>query len=209
MGAPVLLLADLFYSAMELMRYVQRVRWQYRILLKSNFSMDSGQSELTTTGELAQEHCECDLLQVTLFAEGVPSAIGILHALGYLELMDHPPWTVRPREQACLITVCARGLNLCSTDLKSRASEVAESHCEHAKRLDKMIIIRALIFPWCVRISWQEQLQCSTSLEKSTGSQTFDDQWSAWKMLCSHLSWFTQSPRQLYQLKLIEATLLT
>ncbi len=198
-GAAVLLSADRFYGTVELLRYVQRRGWQYRIRLKSNFSVDTGQGELTTTGELAAGCRERYLPQVTLFAQGVPTAIGILHEPGHPE-----PWIIAmdcPPTRARVLDYGLRwGIEPMFSDLKSRGFELAESHLEHAKRMDKMLLIMALALHWCVRVGWKDQLERPTPLEKKAQEQTSDDHWSVRKMLRSRLSWFTRGLRKLYRL---------
>lgn len=169
-GARPLLLADRFYGTVELLRYVRSVGWAYRIRLKSNFSVDTGQGELTTPGELAQGRRECYLPQVTLFAEGLPTAIGILHEPGHPE-----PWIIAmdcPPTRARVLDYGLRwGIEPLFSDLKSRGFELAESHLQQAQRLDKMLLIMALALHWCVRIGWQDQRECPTPLEKKHESK--------------------------------------
>ncbi|MER2543778.1 MAG: hypothetical protein ABTS16_10080, partial [Candidatus Accumulibacter phosphatis] len=167
--------------------------------LKSNFSVDTGQGELTTTGELAARCRERYLPQVTLFAEGVPTAIGILQEPGHPE-----PWIIAmdcPPTRARVLDYGLRwGIEPMFSDLKSRGFELAESHLEQAKRLDKMLLIMALALHWCVRVGWKDQLERPTPLEKKAQEQTSDDHWSVRKMLRSRLSWFTRGLRKLYRL---------
>ncbi|WP_212761115.1 transposase [Candidatus Accumulibacter phosphatis] len=198
-GTPVLLSADRFYGTVELLRYVRRVKWPYRIRLKSHFSVDTGQGELTTTGELAAGCRERYLPQVTLFAEGVPTAIGILQEPGHPE-----PWIIAmdcPPTRARVLDYGLRwGIEPMFSDLKSRGFEWAESHLEQAKRLDQMILIMALALHWCVRVGWNDPLELPTPLEKKAQEQTSDDHWNVRKMLRSRLSWFTRGLRKLYRL---------
>lgn len=198
-GASVLLSADRFYGTVELLQYVQAVGWQYRIRLKGNFLVDTGQGDLTTTGELAAGVRERYLATVTLFAQAVPTAIGILHASGHPE-----PWIIamdcQPTRARVLDYGARWGIEPMFSDFKSRGFGLEKTHLEHADRLDKMLLIMALALHWCVRIGRQDQLECPTPLEKKAQEQTSDDHWSVKKMLRSRLSWFNRGLRKLYRL---------
>lgn len=198
-GASVLLSADRFYGTVELLQYVQEVGWQYRIRLKGNFLVDTGQGDLTTTGELAERVRERYLPTVTLFAQAVPTAIGILQESGHPE-----PWIIAmdcPPTRARVLDYGARwGIEPMFSDFKSRGFGLEKTHLEQADRLDKMLLIMALALHWCVRIGRQDQLECPTPLEKKAQEQTSDEHWSVKKMLRSRLSWFNRGLRKLYRL---------
>ena len=109
--------------------------------------------------------------------------------------MDCPPTRARVLDYGL-----RWGIEPLFSDLKSRGFELAESHLEQAKRLDKMLLIMALALHWCVRVGWKDQLERPTPLEKKVQEQTSDDHWSVRKMLRSRLSWFTRGLRKLYRL---------
>ncbi len=203
-GASVLLSADRFYGTVDLLRYVQAVGWQYRIRLKGNFSVDTGAGDLTTTGELAAGVRERYLPEVTLFAQAVPTAIGILHERGHPE-----PWIIAMDCSPNRARVLDYGLRWCPepmfSDFKSRGFSLADTHLEHPDRLDRMLLIMSLALHWCVGIGRQDELECPTALEKKAQAQTSDDHWSVKKMLRSRLSWFNRGLRKLY--RLVEAGL--
>src|SRR5512134_3855534 len=56
-GAPVLLLADRFYPSAALFEWLHRHGWQYRLRVKGNLRVDTGEQE-ATTGGLAQNVTE-------------------------------------------------------------------------------------------------------------------------------------------------------
>ena len=86
---PVMLSADRFYPSAELIRWLQQKNWQYRLRLKSNFQVDLGVGDITTTGALAQGYQQRYETDVRLFESGVSTAIGILHEVGHPE-----PWII-------------------------------------------------------------------------------------------------------------------
>lgn len=164
-GAPVLLLADRFYPSGELLRWLQARGWRYRLRLKGNLLVDTGEADETTTGALARDVTERYLPGVRLFAEGVATNVGILHEAGHEE-----PWIIAmdcPPNRAAVLDYAARwAIEPTFSDFKSRGFDLEASQLEHAERLERLILIMALAMHWCVRIGRDDALHRPTVLEK-------------------------------------------
>jgi hypothetical protein len=163
-GAPVLLLADRFYPSAELFDWLHRHGWRYRLRLKGNLSVDTGDRE-ATTGALAEGVSERYLADVRLFRSGVPTNLGILHEAGH-----EKPWIIAMDCQPTKATVLDYGarwaIEPTFSDFKSRGFDLEASQLEHADRLERLILIMALAMYWCVRVGRDEALHRPSPLEK-------------------------------------------
>lgn len=167
-SAAVLLMADRFYPSVELFDWLQAHGWGYRLRLKSNLLADPGYGDAVTTGELARGVKERYLSGVRLFAQGVPTHLGILHETGHPE-----PWIIAmdcTPTRATVLDYGARwGIEPMLSDFKGRGFELAESQLEHPERLERLILIMALAMYWCVGIGRDEAMNHPTPLEKKPG----------------------------------------
>ena len=84
-GATVMLLADRFYPSAALLNWLHEARWQYRLRLKGNLMVDIGQPGITTTADLAAGVTTRFAPHAHLFAQAIPTAIGVLHEPGHRE----------------------------------------------------------------------------------------------------------------------------
>ena len=126
---------------------------------------DPGHGEETTTGALARGVKERYLPQVRLFADGVLTNLGILHEVGHEE-----PWIIAmectPTPAAVLDYSARWAIEPTFSDFKSRGFDLQTSQLEHANRLERLILIRALAMYWCVHVGRDDTLHCPTPLEK-------------------------------------------
>lgn len=159
-----MLSADRFYGTVDLLCDVRTVGWRYRIRLKGNFSVDTGTGDLTTAGDLAAGVRERYLPEVTLFAQAVPTAIGILHESGHPE-----PWMIAmdcpPNQGRGLDYGLRWGTEPLFSDFKSRGFGLANTPLEQASRLNRMLLILSLALHWGVTIGRQNELEYPTPLE--------------------------------------------
>jgi hypothetical protein len=161
----VMLLADRFYPSSELIQWLQNAGWQYRLRLKGNLKVDVGQTDIKTTSHLAfgvQERYEPN---ARLFAEGIPTAIGVLHETGHPE-----PWIIAMDCYPTRERVLEYGKRWCIeptfSDFKSRGFNLEETHLEASGRLDRLILLMALAMHWCVTIGRDDALSHPTPTEK-------------------------------------------
>jgi hypothetical protein len=164
-GVAVMLLADRFYPSVALFAWLHRHGWRYRLRLKGNLLADPGHGEETTTGALARGVKERYLPQVRLFADGVLTNLGILHEVGHEE-----PWIIAmectPTPAAVLDYGARWAIEPTFSDFKSRGFDLQTSQLEHANRLERLILIRALAMYWCVHVGRDDTLHRPTPLEK-------------------------------------------
>lgn len=164
-GASVMLLADRFYPSVDLFDWLQTQGWHYRLRLKATLLVDTGDTEVTTTGALAQGVRERYLPKVHLFAAGVLTNLGIVHDAGHPE-----PWIIamdaHPTRAAVLDYGTRWAIEPTFSDFKSRGFNLQDSQLEHPERLERLILIMALAMYWCVRIGRLEAEQQPTVLEK-------------------------------------------
>lgn len=93
-SAAVMLLADRFYPSAALFEWVLAAGWRYQLRLRGNLVVDVGGAGGATTGDLAAGRSERYESQARLFAEGIPTAIGIWHE-GGTPSPGSSPWTAR------------------------------------------------------------------------------------------------------------------
>lgn len=162
--ANVLLLADRFYPSVELFEGLHRHSWQYRLRLKGNLRVDTGDHE-TTTGALAHGVTERYLAEVRVFTSGVATNLGILHEAGH-----EVPWIIAmecPPSKAAVLDYGARwAIEPTFSDFKSRGFQLEDSHLQAPDRLDHLILIMTLAMYWCVRAGRYDALYNPTPLEK-------------------------------------------
>ncbi len=167
MPAEVLLSADRFYPSMELFDWLHAHGWSYRLRLKGNLLADPGYGDEVTTGELAQGVKERYLSGVRLFAQGVPTNLGILHETGHPE-----PWIIAmdcaPTRAAVLDYGARWAIEPMFSDFKGRGFELEDSQLEHAERLERLILLMALAMYWCVGVGRNDAMNYPTPLEKKS-----------------------------------------
>ena len=163
-GAPVLLLADRFYPSAELFEWVHRHGWQYRLRLKGNLTIDTGDRE-TTTGALAQNVTECYLPHIQLFRRGIRTHLGILHEAGHEE-----PWIIamdcQPTQAAIREYGARWAIEPTFSDFKSRGFQLEDTQLQAPERLDRLMLVMTLAMYWCVRAGRHDALYHPTPLEK-------------------------------------------
>jgi hypothetical protein len=163
-GATVLLLGDRFYPSAELLAWLHRYGWRYRLRLKGNLTVDTGVGE-ATTGELARGVSERYLPNVRLFTRGVPTNLGILHEAGH-----EAPWIIamdcQPTQAAVRDYGARWAIEPLFSDFKSRGFQLEDSQLRAPERLDRLILIMTLAMYWCVRVGRHDALYHPTLFEK-------------------------------------------
>ncbi len=194
--ASVMLAADRFYPSADLLHWLQRHGWSYRLRLKGNLLADTGVGEVTTTGALAASQAERYEPTVALFASRVMTAIGILHDPGHPE-----PWIIAmdcvPNRTQVLDYASRWGIEPMFSDFKSRGFGLEDTHLTCPQRLSRLLLIMALAMHWCVAVGQHDALTNPTSTEKKAQQQTDPQHWAVRKAYRSMLSWFKRGLRLL------------
>jgi hypothetical protein len=163
-GAAVMLLADRFYPSADLFAWLHQHGWQYRLRLKGNLIVDTGEGE-TTTGALALGVTERYLPQVHLFTGGVPTNLGIWQDAG-----QDDPWIIAmecPPTRAAVRDYGARwAIEPTFSDYKSRGFQLEDTQLQAPDRLDRLILIMTLAMYWCVHVGRHDAQHQPTALEK-------------------------------------------
>lgn len=166
-GTLVRLSADRFYPSAALFEWLQARGWRYRLRLKGNVLVDTGEADETTTGALAQGVAERYLTGVRLFASGVITHLGILHEHGHPE-----PWIIAMDAAPTRATVLDYGarwaIEPMFSDFKGRGFNLEDSQLQHAERLERLVLIMALAMYWCVSAGRDDALNHPTALEKKS-----------------------------------------
>ena len=164
-GAEVLLLADRFYPSTDLVEWLRRHGWHYRLRLKGNLSVDPGFGDIVTTGDLAQGVTARYLPDVRLFGSSIPTHLGILQEAGHPE-----PWIIAmdcaPNRAAVRDYACRWGIEPLFSDFKSRGFNLEDTQLRAPDRLDRLLVIMALAMHWCVRVGQEDARDHPTPLEK-------------------------------------------
>ncbi|HYQ93003.1 MAG TPA: transposase [Candidatus Competibacteraceae bacterium] len=162
-----LLLGDRFYPSAAFFTWWHQHRWQYRLRLKGNLTVDTGCGE-ATTGELAEGVSERDLPEVRRFQRGVPTNLGILREAGHEE-----PWIIAMDCQPTQAAVRDYGtrwvIEPTLADFKSRGFHLEDTQLQAPDRLDRLLLIMTLARYWCVRVGRHDALYHPTPLEKKPG----------------------------------------
>jgi hypothetical protein len=195
-NTPVLLSADRFYPSARLILWLQAHRWQYRLRLKGNLSLDVGQPGISTTGELAAGNRERYAPKARLFESGIETHIGVLHE------PDHPePWIIAMDCKPTRAAVLDYGARWCIepmfSDFKTRGFGLSDTQLTDPERLERLMLIMALAMYWCVRTGRDDATYHPTTAEKNALEQRDPDHWSLKQAYRSMLSWFTRGLRLL------------
>ena len=165
-SASVMLSADRFYPSVGLIGWLQQQHWHYRVRLKSNFQVDLGIGEITTTGALAQGHPERYESDVMLFESAVLTNLGILHQAGHTE-----PWIIamdaRPTRAKVLDYASRWSIEPMFSDFKSRGFGLQQTQLTDPERLSRLLLIMALAMYWCVWTGYHDSLNHPTPIEKN------------------------------------------
>ena len=160
----VLLLGDRFYPSAELFTWLHQHRWQYRLRLKGNLTVDTGGGE-ATRGELAEGVSDRYLPAVRLFHRGVPPNLGILQ-----EARHEEPWIIAMDCQPTQAAVRDYGtrwvIEPTFSDFNSRGFHLENTQLQAPDRLARLILIMTLAMYWCVRVGRHDAFYNPTPLEK-------------------------------------------
>jgi hypothetical protein len=141
----ILLSADRFYGTEALISWCKKKKWQYRIRLKGNLTLQHEGGEIST-GDAARLGIE-SLMNATL--GGVTTHIGILHE------KEHPePWIIamdcKPSKWRTQDYGMRWGIESMFSDMKSRGFCITKTQLKHADRIERLILILTIATYWAV-----------------------------------------------------------
>ena len=193
-NAKVMLSADRFYPSTDLIHWLAREGWQYRLRLKGNLTVVLESGEKTTTGALAEGVTERYLPDIQLFSKGVPTNLGIWHEAGHKEpwiiAMDCDPTPAKVKDYGARWAI-----EPMFSDFKGRGFELEDTQLQHADRLERLILIMALAMYWCVHVGLDDVLKNPTPLEIKAQNATSPNDPVFKKLYRSTLSFFTRGFR--------------
>ncbi len=149
-GTSVLLLGDRFYGSAKLISYLNELDWDYRLRLKGNLEVDTGEKSCTT-GELARNIPSkgAYFKDVLLTEKQVSTNLGIVHE------ENHPePWIIAmksaPNYYKTMDYSMRWGIEPMFSDFKTRGFGLEETHLERSERVSRLILILSLALHWAV-----------------------------------------------------------
>jgi len=146
-GLSVLLAADRFYGTAALIGWCRAVGWSYRIRLKGNLTLNHEGGEMTA-GEVLSLMPE-GLENAELYGSGVSTNIGVLHEKGHPE-----PWIIamdaKPGKYKTLDYAMRWAIEPMFSDFKSRGFAITKTQLQHARRIERLILIVAMAYYWAV-----------------------------------------------------------
>lgn len=146
-GAEIMLAADRFYGTANLVDWCQKARWQYRIRLKGNLTLQHEDGEMSTSE--AVKLCPEGLVKAELYGSGVKTNIGFLHEKGHKE-----PWIIAmdalPTKGRVLDYGMRWGIENMFSDLKSRGFGLMNSKIQKPDRMEKLLLIMTIALHWAI-----------------------------------------------------------
>lgn len=146
----VLLLGDRFYGSVELINYLHQRNWDYRLRLKGNILVDTGERSCTT-GQLAVNVSSkgAYFKDVLLTGQQVETNLGIVHE------KNHPePWIIAmkttPNYYKTMDYGLRWGIEPMFSDFKTRGFGLEETHLERPERVSRLILILSIALHWAV-----------------------------------------------------------
>jgi len=146
----VLLLGDRFYGSVELINYLHQSNWDYRLRLKGNILVDTGDKSCTT-GQLAMKVPPkgAYFKDVLLTGQQVKTNLGIVHE------KNHPePWIIcmksDPNYYKTMDYGLRWGIESMFSDFKTRGFGLEDTHLERPERVSRLMLILSLALHWAV-----------------------------------------------------------
>lgn len=149
-NAQVLLLGDRFYGSAELIHDLNLRNWDYRLRLKGNLTVDTGDKSCKT-GDLAQNVPPkgAHFTDVLLTDKLVTCNLGIVHEKGHDE-----PWIIAmkgdPNYYKTMDYGLRWGIESMFSDFKTRGFGLEDTHLEHGDRLSRLMLVLSLALHWAV-----------------------------------------------------------
>lgn len=144
-GAKVLVMADRFFDAAQIIAYCQKQGWGWRLRLKQNRLLEQEGGEISA-GDLFRTDPLCSQ-KARLGA--VESYVGGLHEAGHKEpwilAMDVPPTKTRILDYGLRWSIEAM-----FSDYKSRGFGLQETQIKRPDRLSKLLLVLAVAMHWAV-----------------------------------------------------------
>ncbi len=141
----ILLAADRFYGTAALIDLCQKKKWQYRIRLKGNLTLQHQGGEIST-GDAARLGIN-DLSNAKL-GETV-THIGILNEAGHPE-----PWIIamdcKPSKWRTMDYGMRWGIESMFSDMKSRGFCITKTQLKHPDRIERLILVLTIAIYWAV-----------------------------------------------------------
>jgi hypothetical protein len=144
-GAKVMILADRFFGAPELIDACQRYDFHYRIRLKGNLTL------IHEGGELSVEDMPrlglSGIVGADLCASGVITNIGYVHDKGHKEA-----WFIAMNAKPSRTTTLDYGLRWSIepmfADFKSRGFRFHDTHLQREDRISRMLLVLTIAMTW-------------------------------------------------------------
>jgi hypothetical protein len=162
-GCDVVLMGDRFYGSPDLILWLTKRKWRYRLRLKGNLKVIDGKIH-TTTGELAQSG-QTNFENLRLTAKRVTTNIGVIHDPGHAE-----PWIIAMSDPPSYLKTLEYsqrwGIEPMFSDFKSRGFGLAQTQIRYPERLTRLILIMALALYWAVSAGMLDVLENPLPAEK-------------------------------------------
>jgi hypothetical protein len=144
-GADVLVMADRFFDAAQIIERCKTHGWGWRLRLRHNRILTQDGGEITAS-ELARLHPLCPY---PVHIGDQQSFIGSVHDRGHEEpwiiAMDAPPTRARVLDYGLRWSIEAM-----FSDSKTRGFNLQKSHILRSDRLSKLILVVSVAMHWCV-----------------------------------------------------------
>lgn len=144
--AKVLVLADRFFGAPELIRCCQQYGFAYRIRLKGNLTLTHEEGGEMRVDEMPRL-CPQGVCGVKLAGSEVETNVGFIHDAGHPE-----PWFIAMNAAPSRTTVLDYGLRwgieTLFADYKSRGFGLESTHLQRPDRLSRLILVLSIGLYW-------------------------------------------------------------
>jgi hypothetical protein len=151
--APVLLVGDSEFGAIEVIRQVEIWHWWYALRQKSNHRVKLGKGDWQPFGDLIQGPGESHWLGYGLltFQHAYP-----VHLFAHWQKGEKEPWllaTNLPSRQKTLSAYRRRmWIEEMFGDLKGHGFDLESTHLRHFLRLSRLTLVVALLYVWLISI---------------------------------------------------------
>jgi hypothetical protein len=190
-SAAVIVLADRFYGAAELIAACAARRWDYRLRLKGNLRVSVEGEAPASLARVAETRPY--LTGVELTAKRVRTNIGVIHDPGHRE-----PWIVamsgEPTYLSTLDYSHRWGIEPMFSDFKSRGFGLDDTQIRYPDRLAKLVLVMALALYCAVSTGLWDQAHHPLPAEAKPARR------QPRKVARGRTSWFTRGLRRIVRL---------
>ncbi len=151
-GLKILFTADRFYGTARLIQWCQDAKWQYRIRLKGNLTLQHQGGEMQTKDILNLG--VPGITNAELYESNVITSIGVLRETGHAEAwiiaMDGIPTKARILDYGM-----RWGIEALFSDFKSRGFGIQQTQLKTADRIERLILLLTIAFYWATSTGLQ------------------------------------------------------